>query len=85
MNTFKRLIALSLTGLLSLPFLLMAQDEGTYIDELGVQDSSYMEQDLAVDAVGSSGSGTTTIIIVLVVIALAILAYFFLKKKKKSN
>jgi hypothetical protein len=85
MNTFKRLITLSLTGLFSFPFFIMAQDEGTYIDELGVQDSSYMEQDFFVDAAGGSGSGTAIIIIVLVVIVVAALAYIFLKKKKKGN
>jgi LPXTG-motif cell wall-anchored protein len=83
MKAFKRFFATIVAGILSFPYLLMAQDEGTYIDNLGVQDSSYMEQDLLAESAQSSGSGTTVIIIVVVVILLAAVAFFIMKKKKK--
>lgn len=83
MKACKRFFATMVAGILSFPYLLMAQDEGTYIDNLGVQDSSYMEQDLLADSAQSSGSGSTVIIIVLAVIVIAAIAFFALKKKKK--
>ncbi|WP_372949939.1 hypothetical protein [Mariniphaga sp.] len=83
MKTLKRFIATIVTGILSVPYLLMAQDEGTYIDNLGVQDSSYMEQDLLAEGAKSSGSGTTVIIIVVIVIVIAAVGYLAMKKKKK--
>lgn len=83
MKAFNRFFATLVAGILSFPYLLMAQDEGTYIDNLGVQDSSYMEQDLLAESAQSSGSGTTVIIIVVVVIVVAAIAFFALKKKKK--
>lgn len=79
----KRFIATIVAGILSVPYLLMAQDEGTYIDNLGVQDSSYMEQDLLAEGAKSSGSGTTVIIIVVIVIVIAAVGYLAMKKKKK--
>ena len=83
MKTLKRFIATIVTGILSFPYLLVAQDEGTYIDNLGVQDSSYMEQDLLAEGTKSSGSGTTVIIIVVIVIVIAAVGYLVMKKKKK--
>lgn len=83
MKTLKRFIATIAAGILSFPYLLMAQDEGTYIDNLGVQDSSYMEQDMLAEGAQNSGSGTTVIIIVVVVIVIAAVAYLTMKKKKK--
>lgn len=80
MKTVKRFFALMVLGILSFPYMLMAQDEGTYIDNLEVQDSSYMEQDLLVGA--ESGSNTVIIIIVAVVVV-AVVAFLFLRKKKK--
>lgn len=82
MKTVKRFFALLMLSIMSLPFTLMAQDEGTYIDNLGVQDSSYMEQDLLAGA-ESSGSNTAVIIIVVAVVVIAASVFFFLKKKKK--
>lgn len=82
MKTLQRFIATFVAGILSLPYMLVAQDEGTYIDNLGVQDSSYMEEDLLAEGAQSSGSGTTVIIIVVVVVVVAV-AYFIMKKKKK--
>ena len=83
MKTLKRFIGSIFFGLMNLPLLLKAQDEGTYLDNLGVQDSSYMEQDLLAETGQGSGSGSVIIIIVIAVIVVAGLAYFFMKKKKK--
>ncbi len=83
MKTFKNLIATIIAGILSFPYLLRAQDQGTYIDNLGAQDSSYMEQDLLAEGAQSSGSGTTVIIIVVIVVVIAVVAYLTMKKKKK--
>lgn len=65
-----------------MPYMLVAQDDGTYIDNLGVQDSSYMEQDLLSEGTKGSGTGTIIIIIVVIVIVIAAVAYFVKKKKK---
>ncbi len=81
MKTVKRFFALAVLGILSLPYILLAQDEGTYIDNLDVQDSSYMEQDLLAGA-EQSGSNTTIIIIVAVVVV-AVVAFLVIRKKKK--
>ncbi len=85
MKTLKNLYALLVLGLISLPNLLMAQDSGTYIDNLNVQDSSYMEQDLLTgsEQASGSGSGTTTIIIIVAVVVIAVVAFLVMKKKKK--
>ncbi len=83
MKTFRRLLATFVLGIMNLPYMLMAQDEGTYIDDLGAQDSSYMEQDLLAEGSQSSGSSTTIIIIVVVVVVIAAV-FFFLRKKKKK-
>ncbi len=82
MKTLKRFIATLITGLLSLPYMLFGQDEGTYIDNLGVQDSSYMEQDLLAEGANSSGSGTTIIIVIVILVVVAVVAYLIKKKKK---
>lgn len=79
----KRVIALIGLFIMSLPTLLMAQDQGTYIDNLGAQDSSYMDEDLLADVGQSSGSNTTVIVIVVAVVVVAAAAFFFMKKKKK--
>ena len=83
MKRLQRVFAPFFGLFLSLPYLLTAQNEGTYIDNLGVQDSSYMEQDLLAAPAEGSGSNTTVIIIVVVVIIIAAVAFFLLKKKKK--
>lgn len=80
----KKLIGMLATFILSLRFFAVAQeDSGTYIDNLNVQDSSYMEQDLLAGAETAS-SGTTTIIIIVVVIIIAVAAFVVLKKKMKK-
>lgn len=82
MGKMKKLFALLALNILSLPYVLMAQDEGTYIDNLNVQDSSYMDQDLLADAEQSSGSNTV-LIIVIAVIVVAVVAFLILRKRKK--
>ncbi|WP_346855812.1 LPXTG cell wall anchor domain-containing protein [uncultured Draconibacterium sp.] len=80
----KRVIALIGLFIMSLPTLLMAQEEGTYIENLGAQDSSYMDEDLLADvSQQAGGSNTTAIIIIVVVVVVLAAAFFFLKKKKK--
>lgn len=78
----KRVIAIIGLFIMSLPTLLMAQD-GTYIDNLGAQDSSYMDEDLLADVGQQSSSNSTVIIIVVAVVVIAAAVFFFLKKKKK--
>ena len=80
MKVLNRIFVL-IAAIFGFPFFMTAQDEGTYIDNLGVQDSSYMETDLLNEGQGS-GSGTVIIIIVVAVVILAAVL-FFMKKKKK--
>ena len=81
MKTVKRIFALLMMNILSLPYILLAQDGGTYIDNLDVQDSSYMEQDLLTGA-EQSGSNIAIYIIVAVVVVVVV-AFLFIRKKKK--
>lgn len=81
MKKLKELIFLMISGL---PFVAMSQeDSGTYIDNLNVQDSSYMEQDLLAGA-ESASSGNTTIIVIVAVVIIAVAVFVFLKKKNKK-
>lgn len=81
----KRLAAGFAAFILSLPYVLMAQEEGgTYIDNLNVQDSSYMEQDLLGNTETASSSGNTAVIIIVVVVIIAVAAFVIIKKKKKK-
>ncbi|MCF6359089.1 MAG: LPXTG cell wall anchor domain-containing protein [Draconibacterium sp.] len=82
MKTVKRFFALLMLNILSLPYILMAQDGGTYIDNMDVQDSSYMEQDLLAGA-EQSGSNSTVIIVVVVIVVVVVAVFLFLKKKKE--
>lgn len=85
MKRMKKLAAGFAAFILSLPYVLMAQEEGgTYIDNLNVQDSSYMEQDLLADAETASSSGNTAIIIIVAVVVIAVIAFVVIKKKKKK-
>jgi LPXTG-motif cell wall-anchored protein len=80
----KKLIGMLASFILSLPFFVIAQeDSGTYIDNLNVQDSSYMEQDLLAGTETAS-SGNTTIYIIAAVVVVAIVVFVLLKKKKKK-
>ena len=83
MKRVKNLKVIIASFILSIPYMLMAQDDsGTYIDNLNVQDSSYMEQDLLAGA-EQSGSSTTIIIIIVAVVVVAVGAFLVLRKKKK--
>ncbi len=79
----KKMMAFIASIILSFPFMLAAQDSATYIDNLNVQDSSYMEQDLLAGAETASSGNTTTIIIIVVVVIIAVAAFVMMKKKKK--
>lgn len=85
MKKIKRIIASFVLGIFSLPYALMAQDEGSYIENLGVQDSSYMEEGNPVPAGTESAgsSGTTVAIIIVAVVIIAAVVFFILRKKKK--
>ena len=83
MKKMKKLMAIFATFVLSFPFMLVAQDSATYIDNLNVQDSSYMEQDLLAGTETASSGNTTTIIIIVVVVIIAVAAFVMMKKKKK--
>lgn len=83
MKKMKTLGAVIASFILSLPMLLVAQDQGTYIDNLGVQDSSYMEQDMLADAENAS-SGNTIIYVIIAVVIIAVVAFVIIKRKKKK-
>ena len=72
MKRVKNLMAIIASLVLSIPFVASAQDGGTYIDSLNVQDSSYM-QPLATTTEQSS-SNSTTIIIIAAVAVVAVVA-----------
>ena len=78
----KRIIALIGLFLMSLPTLLMAQEEGTYIENLGAQDSSYLQDPVSATEPASS-SNNTMVIVIVVVVVIAVAAFFLLRKKKK--
>ncbi len=82
METLRKLSAFLMMGLLKMPNL-FAQDEGTYIDNLNTQDSSYMQQDVLEGAGQASSSNSTIIIIIVAVVVIAVVAFLFLRKKKK--
>ena len=83
MKKMKRFAAVIASFILSVPYLLMAQDDGgTYIDNMNVQDSSYMEQDLLADA-ESASSGNTMVYVIIAVVVIAVVAFVVIKKKKK--
>lgn len=83
MKRIKNLKALIAIFILGFPSMLMAQKEGgTYIDNLDVQDSSYLNEDLLVGYEKSSNS--TVIIIVAAVVVIAVVAFVIIKKKKKK-
>jgi LPXTG-motif cell wall-anchored protein len=81
MKRVKNLMAVIASLVLSIPFVTSAQDGGTYIDSLNVQDSSYM-QPLATTTEQSSSS-STTIIIIAAIAVVAVVAFLIIKKKKK--
>lgn len=84
MERIKKVLALFMLNMLSLPYLLKAQDEGTYIDNLNAQDSSYMEEDLLAGSEQVPGSNTTAVIVIVAIAVIAAVIYLILKKKKKT-
>jgi LPXTG-motif cell wall-anchored protein len=64
---------------------LLAQDEGTYIDNSSPQDSSYsQEADLNLDGSKDAKGGSNTAVIGGVVAAVVVAGVFLLRKKKKK-
>lgn len=82
MKKMKRLAAIVASFMLGLPYLLMAQDDVTYIEDLNIQDSSYMDPDMGAVS-DSASSGNTTIIIIVAVVVVVAVVFFLMKKKKK--
>jgi hypothetical protein len=79
-----RLITAIIIGVLGFPCRLIAQNAETYIDNLEVQDSSFLEAPMMLNESQNSGLGTSSIvIIVVVVIIIAVVGYLAMKKKKK--
>jgi len=58
-----------------------AQDAGTYIDSLNVQDSSYMQP--LETATEKSSSGNTVVYAIVGVVLVAVVAFIIIKRKKK--
>lgn len=58
-----------------------AQDGATYVDEMSVQDSSYME-DLFMEEEGTTGKSNTLLYVGIAVVVVAGAAFFLRKKKK---
>ena len=84
MKNLGKLLTALFTAILGFPHLLFAQDEGTYIDNLGVQDSSYMEQDMLAEGTGGTSTGTIVLIILVVIVVIGVIAYLMRKNKKKT-
>lgn len=84
MKKLKNLYAFLMLGLFSLPGFLMAQDSGTYIDNLNTQDSSYMSQDLLAGTEEASSGSNITVIIIVAVVVIAVVAFLIFRKKKKK-
>ena len=84
MKTLKKVLATLVAWVLSFPFIASAQDQGTYIDNLGVQDSSYMEMDFLAEGAQSGSSGNSTLIIIIVAVVVVVAVVFFLLRKKKK-
>ena len=80
----KKIMAIFASFILSLPFMAAAQDNGTYIDNIDGQDSSYLELDLLAGAetASSGSSSTTTRIIIVAVVIIAVVIFVIMKKKK---
>jgi LPXTG-motif cell wall-anchored protein len=86
MRTIKMFIASMVTGLIWLPFKLMAQDGGMFIENLENPDSTYLEQEFMADAiVRSSGTGNMVLIIIAVLIVLAALGLYIIKKRRNHT
>ncbi len=84
MNPLIRFIATLIFSIFYRPFILMAQESESFIENMAVLDSSYMEQPFMADAVSnSSGSGNLWIFIVAGLAVISAAAYFILKNLKR--
>ncbi len=81
MKTVKRFFTTLVFSFICRPYILMSQNGETHIDNLEVQDSSYMEMPFMDAVMKNTGSSNTIIIIVLALVVIAAVAYFILKKK----
>lgn len=59
-----------------------AQDNGTYVDEVTVQDSTYVD-DIFMDEEEEPASNNTVLYIAIAAVVVAGGAFFILRKKKK--
>lgn len=73
---------MALVAALVLSIVVKAQDAGTYIDSLNVQDSSYM-QPLTTSTEETSSSGNSGIIAIVAVVLVVVIAFVVIKRKKK--
>ncbi len=86
MRSIKSFIASMVTGLIWLPFNLMAQEGGMFIENMEAPDSTYLEQDFMADAImRSSGPGNMVLIIIAGLIVLAALGLYIIRKRKNST
>ena len=84
MKTLIRFIATLVFSIFYRPFILMAQESDSFIENMAVLDSSYMEQPFMSDAVvNGSGSGNTWIFIVAGLAVISVAAYFIFKNLKR--
>lgn len=82
MEPVKKFFATLIFSILYRPHLLMAQEEEIFIDNLEVQDSSFLEMPFMSDSViNDTGSASYVIIILAALVVIAAAAYFILKKK----
>jgi hypothetical protein len=79
MKKMKKFMAIMAAIVLSV--VVNAQDAGTYIDSLNVQDSSYMQP--LETATEETSSGNTAIIAIVAIVVVAVVAFVVIKKKKK--
>jgi len=83
MKTVKKNFATLIFSILYRPHLLMAQEGGINVDNLEVQDSSFLEMPFMSNSVmNNSGSGNSVIIIMVALVVIAAAAYFILKKNR---
>ena len=78
-------IASMVTGILWLPFKLMAEDGGMFIENMENPDSTFLEQEFMADAVvRSSGPGNIVPVIIAGITVLAALGLYIIKKRKNN-
>ncbi|MFA9388340.1 MAG: LPXTG cell wall anchor domain-containing protein [Prolixibacteraceae bacterium] len=84
MNTMKIMgrILVGIVFCLSLMGSVEAQDNGTFVEEVTVQDSTYVD-DLFMDDEEESSSSSNTLFYVVIAVAVIGGGFLFLRKKKK--